>query len=115
VNVVSDTSPINYLILIGEIRVIPQLFERVTIPLAVQAELMSASAPSAVRSWIDSPPPWVEFRSGRPLDTDALVGAGELEAISLAQELHLPLLMDDSVARSVASRLGVANNSPSGP
>jgi len=30
--IVSDTSPINYLILIGQIDILPQLFEQIIIP-----------------------------------------------------------------------------------
>jgi predicted nucleic acid-binding protein len=39
--VVSNTSPINYLTLIGLDRLLPALFWRVIIPLAVQEELKS--------------------------------------------------------------------------
>jgi predicted nucleic acid-binding protein len=105
--VVSDTSPLNYLILIGEAQLLPRLFETVSVPLAVRRELTSEFAPRSVRGWIDSPPAWLEIQAVQPLSIDALVGAGELEAISLAYELRLPLLMDDSVARSVARGLGL--------
>ena len=33
--IISDTSPINYLILIGQIDLLPQLFEQIIIPEAV--------------------------------------------------------------------------------
>jgi predicted nucleic acid-binding protein len=47
--VVSDTSPINYLIRIGEIDLLPQLFGEILIPPAVLQELQHAGAPLAVR------------------------------------------------------------------
>jgi predicted nucleic acid-binding protein len=37
--IVSDTSPICYLLLIGEIELLPQLYGQVLIPQAVQQEL----------------------------------------------------------------------------
>ncbi len=37
--VVSDTSPINYLVLIGQINVLPTLYGRVLIPQSVYEEL----------------------------------------------------------------------------
>ena len=37
---VSDTSPICYLILIGEIDIIPKLYSQVLVPAAVMAELV---------------------------------------------------------------------------
>jgi predicted nucleic acid-binding protein len=37
--VVADTTPINYLILIGQVEILPSLFERVVIPQAVATEL----------------------------------------------------------------------------
>jgi predicted nucleic acid-binding protein len=56
--VVADTGPINYLILIGHIDVLPILFERVILPSAVRDELMESKAPTAVRDWIAAPPYW---------------------------------------------------------
>jgi predicted nucleic acid-binding protein len=43
--IVSDTSPINYLILIGQIDLLPQLFEQIIIPQAVYNELSDSLAP----------------------------------------------------------------------
>ncbi len=37
--VIADTSPINYLILIGHVDLLPRLFERVALPDAVETEL----------------------------------------------------------------------------
>ena len=37
--IVADTSPLNYLVLIGEIELLPSLFGQVIIPHAVLAEL----------------------------------------------------------------------------
>lgn len=60
--VVADTTPVNYLILIGEIDVLAKLYGRVVIPPAVHDELTCSRAPESVRGWIAQPPAWLEFR-----------------------------------------------------
>ncbi len=95
--VIADTSPINYLILIGHIDILSSLFEKVTLPSVVRDEL--DDAPPPVRLWIASPPPWVEVRTTTNSHGDASLrnlDAGEEDAIALAIELHADvLLMDD--------------------
>jgi predicted nucleic acid-binding protein len=54
--VVSDTSPLNYLILIESIQVLPAIFGRVYAPSAVVAELSHPRSPEVVRSWASKPP-----------------------------------------------------------
>jgi len=54
--VIADTGPINYLILIGEIEVLPPLYHRVAVPPSVCEELKRPRAPEAVRTWIAQPP-----------------------------------------------------------
>ena len=58
--VVSNTSPLNYLTLIGLERLLPTLFGRVIIPLAVQEELKSPGAPVEVRDLLDRSRGWLE-------------------------------------------------------
>ena len=50
--VVSNTSPINYLVLIGQIDVLPALFGEITIPQAVRDEWTHPDAPAPLRAWI---------------------------------------------------------------
>ena len=54
--VVADTSPTNYLVLIGEIDVLPALYEKIIIPEAVFNELQDAETPELVRTWVDGAP-----------------------------------------------------------
>jgi predicted nucleic acid-binding protein len=54
--VVADTGPINYLIWIGQIAVLPKLYTMVLIPEAVRDELRKPGAPEFVRRWIEAPP-----------------------------------------------------------
>jgi predicted nucleic acid-binding protein len=60
--VVSNTSPLNYLVLIGEIEILPALHHHVVIPVAVSEELHDPATPDAVRGWIENPPGWLEIR-----------------------------------------------------
>lgn len=57
--VVSDTSPICYLLLIGEIEVLPQLYGQVLIPEIVQQELSNPRSPVRVKNCINKPPKWL--------------------------------------------------------
>ena len=57
--VVSDTSPLNYLILIETAEVLPVIFECVYIPTAVASELTNPAAPAAVKHWMSNPPAWL--------------------------------------------------------
>ena len=60
--VVADTGPINYLLLIDAVDLLPRLFYRILLPAAVQRELAHPAAPRAVRAWIANVPDWLEIR-----------------------------------------------------
>lgn len=107
--IVSNTSPINYLILIGHINLLPELFGQIIIPLAVHSELSNASAPPSVQAWIATPPTWLKIQVvSQPSDEIVeLLDPGELEAILLAQELNADLLLlDEMKARRTAKERG---------
>jgi predicted nucleic acid-binding protein len=105
--VIADTGPINYLILIGNIDILPALFEKVILPSAVKHELADPNTPLLVRNWIADPPSWVEVRETGGSLTDgsmADLGPGETAAITLAVEIHADLLLMDD-RRGVAAAL----------
>ena len=52
----SDTSPIHYLLLIGEINLLPKQFQEILIPPAVVAELSHPHAPQIVARWATNLP-----------------------------------------------------------
>jgi len=109
--VIADSSPLHYLVLIEHTDVLPSLFGRVIIPPVVAEELQRPRTPAPVRAWMASPPAWLEIRlPHQPLVTTTLrIGAGEREALSLAQELHADLvLLDDLEARDEAERHALA-------
>ena len=109
--VVSDTSPIFYLLLIGQAEILPALFGRVAIPGAVRDELSHPGAGPEVRHWISSPPDWLEIHGvpAEPAPDLARLHVGEREAILLAAHLSADLLLlDERKARQVAQERGIA-------
>jgi predicted nucleic acid-binding protein len=107
--VVSDTSPLNYLILIGQASLLEELYERVMIPQAVWAELQDAAAPIAVQKWIANLPGWVEIREVPDPDITLRLDAGEQEAITLAERVKADLiLIDEHSGREAAKSRGLA-------
>ena len=105
--VISDTSPINYLILIGEIDVLEKLFKRIVVPQAVFIELQHPKTPHRVTDWIDNAPSWLEVRhADASLFTPSKrIGDGEREAIALAIELKADaVLIDDRDGTQEARR-----------
>jgi predicted nucleic acid-binding protein len=59
VTVIADTSPLNYLILIGVQDLLPSLYESIRIAPAGAAELAAPGAPEKVRQWIGNRPDWL--------------------------------------------------------
>lgn len=106
--VVSDTSPLHYLILCGADAVLARLFDQVVVPPAVFAELQQPNTPAAVRSWMQAQPAWLSIRKPTTTDPALNVDTGEREAICLAREIHAEaVLMDDRAGRAAAVRYGV--------
>lgn len=120
--VVADTSPLNYLVLIGHIEVLPYFYRRVLIPPSVWEELQDAGTPDPVRTWAARPPVWLERHALRtPPDASLnFLDRGEREAIALALEVGADrLIADETLAQEEAKRrkvsvigtLGVLRNS----
>lgn len=108
--VVSDTSPILYLLLIDQIDLLPRLYKTVTIPDVVQSEMQAPGAPRQLHQWIADPPRWLSIRPTPEGDRAPLkrLDPGEQAAILLAQFLQADLLVvDDLSARQIAQQLGL--------
>ena len=108
---VSDTSPISYLLMIGEAEILPILYQRLLIPEAVATELKNPDAPPVVRGWMAMPPAWLEIHPVTPRIPRDLrhLHAGEREAILLAEDLLADqVILDDWEAREAAVKRGLA-------
>jgi predicted nucleic acid-binding protein len=108
--VVCDTTPINYLVQIELIDLIPRLYGTAFIPPAVLGELLHPRTPAAVADWASNLPQWVVVKHAvattPPL---AALHRGEQEAIWLAEFLQARILLtDDYRARAAAHTRGIA-------
>lgn len=105
--VVADATPLRYLTLIEHVTILPTLYGRIVIPKAVMDELQHPHAPAPVRTLLTALPAWLEVRQVHltPVGDLLRLGAGESEAIRLAQELNADLLlMDDWAGRQAAEQ-----------
>jgi predicted nucleic acid-binding protein len=106
--VIGDSFPIIVLISIGQIGILPKLFGQVVIPPEVTAELLQHNRPRNVRDFTISRPAWLLERAPATIAPILSLHAGELSAISLAQELRADLLLIDEVqGRKVAAELKI--------
>jgi predicted nucleic acid-binding protein len=107
--VISDTTPLNYLILIKRIEILRQLYEHVVIPPAVLAEMTSSDSPLAVSKWAVNRPMWITVRQvSASSSIEEEIEEGESQAILLAEELGADLvLLDDLRARQIAHDRGL--------
>src|ERR671930_204374 len=108
--VVCDTSPLRYLVLIGQADLLPGLYAEVFIPEAVAGELNQPATPEPVRRWIAHPPSWLQIvpLTARPAAVSPDLDPGEHDAILLAVHLKADLvLMDEREGVEEARRLGL--------
>ncbi len=105
--VVSDTTPLNYLVLIQAEVVLPPLYTVILIPSQVIEELQRPKAPEPARQWASSLPSWAKVQEGDATHFPSL-NYGEASAIALAIDVHAnALLADDLDARLFAESLGL--------
>jgi predicted nucleic acid-binding protein len=106
---VSNTSPLNDLVLIDLQDILPVLFGRVLIPAAVRRELESHAAPEPIRRWMAAGATWLETRPVSDVSVDLEpLGAGEREAIRLAEVTETAVvLLDEKKARRIARDRGL--------
>ena len=99
--IVSDTTPLHYLIILNRAEILPRLFGEIVIPEAVLLEMKHERTPEIVRLWIESLPAWIKIENASPQSLEKIggLGRGESEAIALALEQKADaLLMDDRKA-----------------
>jgi hypothetical protein len=109
--VVSNTSPLRYLIATGLADLVANLFGMVLIPRAVEGELLDPHAPISVQRWMARRPGWIETRDVHlPPDLELIeqLHSGEAEVIQLALELRAEVLvMDERRGRQLAAARGL--------
>ena len=108
--VVSDISPICYLLLINQIDILQALYNSIVIPQTVADELRASESPLVVKRWIAQPPDWLEIQSIKiPQEFElGKLDPGEREAILLAEKLKANLvILDDKAARQIATERGL--------
>lgn len=106
--VVTDASPLNYLVLINAEHVLPKLFGEVLVPAAVIEELTHVRTPTKVREWASAPPTWLRVMTTAAGLPDEKLGPGESAAIALAIDVAADaLLIDERDGTGVARRLGI--------
>jgi len=108
--IVADTSPLNYLVLINQIDVLPLLYGRFLIPESVRTELSATETPQLVRNWAANLPEWIEVSTvvGHYDESLSRLHPGERDAISLALEVRAKaVLMDERHGRQEAKKRGL--------
>jgi len=105
--VIANTSPLSYLVLIGAIEILHQLYGHIHVPAEVVAELTAPGSPVDVTNWIHSLPNWLEIETVSPEDADASLARldpGERAAILLALRTQdVLLVIDDALGRQEAT------------
>jgi len=105
--IVSNASPLIVLLKINKLSILKELFEKIIIPEAVYKEI-TAKEPDKL---IFDKTGWIKTRSVTNIEMttllEKLVNTGEAEAIVLAKELKVTLLIDDAKARKHAKLLNI--------
>lgn len=111
--VISDTSAITNLAAIQQLHLLPQLYNRVTIPESVYCELADIDPPVPGTLEVQAAD-WLQVRqvvnrsAVERLQQEVRLDAGESEAIALALEINADLLLiDERRGRAEADRLGL--------
>ena len=108
---VSNTTPLRYLVAIGQDDLLGGLFDKVYIPIGVHEELTDPKTPEVVRRRILSLPTWLEIRAVREVNTaefPVTLHRGEREAILLAETLRADvLLIDEQIGRTIAMKRSI--------
>jgi predicted nucleic acid-binding protein len=102
--VVADAGPIHYLILLGQIHLLRDLFQEIVVPGAVRDELTAANTPTVIQSLMRQPPGWIKLRDPREIKKLRGLDAGESAALFLATEMKADLILCDDMAARRAAR-----------
>lgn len=108
--VVCNTSPLQYLHQIGQLRILPALAGSIIVPISVQAELDAGIAKGLDLPKIENLN-WIQIRAPISIKAASLItdlGPGESQVLMLALETPGSIaLLDDGLARRVAIARGI--------
>lgn len=103
--VISDTSPLRYLVALGLVDLMPRRFGELLVPPEVADECRHSAAPEALRRFVLNAPGWFSIAQAPPRSISGLgrLDPGESAAIrlALAKDADL-LLIDERIGRQVA-------------
>lgn len=117
---VSDTSPLIWLAKVGKINLLKELFEEIIIPQKVYEEAVEKglqhgfSDAIIIKECVNQG--WIKLSKLNPKDNDLIqrisehafeIHLGEAQAIVLAREMGILLLMDESAGRAFAEAWGL--------
>lgn len=108
--VVADTTPLNYLVRLGQIDLLPMIYGRVILPSSVLRELNHPRTPPEVLRWSSQLPVWCEVRHPQSIPDRVLsqLDAGERDAIQIALDGGFDtVLMDEMKGRLEAQIRGL--------
>ncbi len=109
--VVADTSPLNYLVWVEAIEILPRMYGNVSIPAEVRSELLAPETPPKVREWALALPSWIAVQApclSLPDDPQfRSLDPGERAALALAASQPSLLLIDERAGTAVARNLGL--------
>jgi predicted nucleic acid-binding protein len=112
-SIISNTSPLIALSAIGDVDLLPQILASVLIPKAVEREIKAGTEPWHVKVAVEQAilAGWMTVVAARANANLSFLqerlGAGEAEAIALAVEQDLPVLIDDRLGRKMAADLNL--------
>lgn len=106
--IVSDTSPLQLLVQVGEVHVLERLFGQVVLPPEVVSEMTHPKAPAVVRGFVTALPPWVRTQAPTIQLTLPALDPGEVAAITLAvvpaRIRALPFRVADAILQASLAR-----------
>lgn len=115
-NAVANSGPLIVLAKLGCLSLLPRLYAAVLVPQAVYNEAVVAGQrylypdAAALRAFLDGqgwkPTQVQEFPAF--LESDIVLGTGERQVLALAWVEHTPALIDETQARTMAKRVGIA-------
>ncbi len=118
--IVSNTSPIVLLAKVNKLRVLKEMYGEIVLPPAVKIESVDRGKDLGAKDTIEIEngiqDGWIKLtnlsreqnQKAARLVEETKIGIGEAEALVLARDLKIPIILDDKEARALADNWGVS-------